>query len=317
MRPSTTLSLQGQIIASDWPTGSSGRSNPDPDAPPPSSFPPSGAIGADEEEFDGRVPKRPRAESGGGDEGGNADRAAGDDRDRISELPDVVLLSILSHLPLRDAGRTTILSTRWHGLFDQSLLDFNACQPFPSEEGRGCEWMISAVTDILAARPHVSIRSFRFVMYGQGFAGHLPIIDGWFRALALRGVWELDIDMFYAMPKPDLPGSLLNLAFLEALKVYCCRFPGTERPPQLPVLKTLDLSNVTMSQHSLQAMLSNCTALECVKLKNVVGVEMVYLRSKSLVRLYGDFRNFKESSLRTLQTWKNWWGSICRTAVSS
>jgi hypothetical protein len=41
-------------------------------------------------------------------------------------------------------------------------------------------------------------------------------------------------------------------------------------------------------------MLSSCTALECVKLKNVVGVEIVYLRSKSLVRLYDDFGDFKE-----------------------
>jgi hypothetical protein len=58
----------------------------------------------------------------------------------------------------------------------------------------------------------------------------------------LRCVRELDIDLFYAMPKPGLPGSLLDLAFLETLKVYRRRFPDTERPPQLPVLKTLDLS---------------------------------------------------------------------------
>jgi hypothetical protein len=96
---------------------------------------------------------------------------------------------------------------RWHGLFDQSLLDFNACQPFPPEEGRGCDWMIRVVTDILAARPHVSIHSFRFVMYGQGFAGHLPIIDGWFHALALNVtmpqhsrqamLWTLDVILLF------------------------------------------------------------------------------------------------------------------------
>jgi hypothetical protein len=80
-----------------------------------------------EEEFHGRVPKRPHAESDGGDESGNANRAVGDNGDRISDLPDVVLLTILSHMPLRDAGRTAILSTRLHGLFDQSLLNFNAC----------------------------------------------------------------------------------------------------------------------------------------------------------------------------------------------
>jgi hypothetical protein len=49
-----------------------------------------------------------------------------------------------------------------------------------------------------------------------------------------------------------------------------------------------------MSEHSLQAMLSHCTALECVKLKKVVGVKKISFRSKSLARLYGDFGGFKE-----------------------
>ncbi|TVU01577.1 hypothetical protein EJB05_52949, partial [Eragrostis curvula] len=294
---SATSSQRGQMVASEWPPGLSGGSSPRTDGPPPSPpslSPPPGAFGSDDGEFGSRMPKRARAESSGGDGAGIADRAAGDGRDRISELPDAVLLSILSHLPLRDAGRTSALSTRWRGLFDQSLLDFNACQPFPPEEGRGCEWMIGAVTDILAARPRVKIRSFRFVMYGRGFDGHLHVIDGWFRDLARHRVRELDVDMFYAAPKPELPGSLLDLASLETLKVYCCRFPDTEPPPRLPVLKNLDLSNVTMSQHSLQAMLSHCTSLECVKLKNIVGVENICLRSKSLARLYGDFGDLKE-----------------------
>jgi hypothetical protein len=93
--------------------------------------------------------------------------------------------------------------------------------------------MISAVTDILAACPHVSIRSFCFIMYGQGFAGHLAIIDSWFRALALRGVRELDINMFYATPKPGLPGSLLDLAFLETLKVYLLQISWSSRRSSL------------------------------------------------------------------------------------
>ncbi|XP_062206750.1 FBD-associated F-box protein At4g10400-like [Phragmites australis] len=293
---SVTSSLRGQIVASEWPPGSSGGSNPYPDGPPPSPPPTLRAVDADDQEFSGMPAKRARAEPGGGDGVGVADRAAEDGRDRISELPDAVLLSVLSYLPLRDAGRTAVLSSRWRSLFDQSLLDFNACQPFPPEEGRGCEWLIRAVTGILAARPHVRIRSFRFVMYGRGFAGRLGVVHRWFRALALHGVRELNVDMFYTTPKPTLPGSLLQLASLETLKVYCCRFPdaGLARAPPLPALRTLDFSNVNMSQHSLQAILSHCASLECVKLKNIIGVDKICLRSKSLARLYGDFGDLKE-----------------------
>ncbi|KAL6845612.1 hypothetical protein ACP4OV_025107 [Aristida adscensionis] len=290
---SATSSQRGQIVAAEWPPGSPNYSGGPPPSPPP---PPRAAHPNDGEEFDGRPPKRVRPESGGGHGDGGADRAAGDGTDRISELPDAVLLSVLSRLPLRDAGRTAVLSSRWRNLFDQSLLDFNACQPFPPEEGRGCEWFIGAITDILADRPYASIRSFRFVMYGQGFAGNLGVVDGWFRELARHGVRGLDVDMFYTIPKPVLPWSLLKFASLETLKVCYCTFPdvGPGRAPQLPALKTLDLSDVDVSKDTLHSMFSDCASLECVKLKNIIGADKIWLRSKSLVRLYGDFGDLTE-----------------------
>ncbi|CAL4961591.1 unnamed protein product [Urochloa decumbens] len=296
---SATSSRRGQIVASEWPPGSSSGSNPRSDGPPPSPDPPPRAVvHTEDEEFGGSPPaKRARPEPGCGDGVCTADRPPADGVDRISDLPDAVLLSILSFLPLRDAGRTAVLSPRWRGLFNQSLLDFNACQPFPPEEGRGCDWFIRAVTAILAARRRrVRIRSFRFVMYGRGFDGRLGVVDGWFRALARHGIRELDVDMFYTAPMPTLPGSLLKLASLETLKLFYCRFPnaGSAPAPRLPALKTLDLSNVNVSQESLQAILSHCTSLECMKLKNITGVDRICLRSKSLARLYGDFGNLKE-----------------------
>ncbi|PAN28684.1 hypothetical protein PAHAL_5G172000 [Panicum hallii] len=291
-----TSSRRGQIVASEWLPGPSNGSNPHSEGPPPSPGPPPRAVDTDDEGFGGRPAKRARPESGCGDGVCTADRPAGDGRDRISDLPDAVLLSVLSFLPLRDAGRTAVLSWRWRGLFDQSLLDFNACQPFPPEEGRGCDWFIRAITDILAARPRIRIRSFRFVMYGRGFDGRLDVVDGWLCALARHGLRELDVDMFYAGPMPTLPGSLLKLASLETLKVFNCRFSnaGSAPAPLLPALKILNLSNVDASEESLQAILSHGTSLESAKLKNITGVDKICLRSKSLTRLYGDFGDLKE-----------------------
>jgi hypothetical protein len=93
-----------------------------------------------------------------------------------------------------------------------------------------------------------------------------------------------------------LPGSLLELASLETLKVHYCRFPDAwpAPAPRLPALKILDLSSVNVSQDSLQAILSHCNSLECVKLKNIIGLDKICLRSKSLARLYGDFGDLKE-----------------------
>lgn len=205
-------------------------------------------------------------------------------------------MSILSYLPLRDAARSTVLSSRWRHLFDQSLLDFNACQPFPPEGGRGCDWVIHAIDSILAAPRHIPIRSFRFVMYGKGFIKHTGTVARWFRTLASRGVRELDVDMLYTVPKPPLPALLLQFASLQTLRVCHCDLPDYAQAGALwlPVLRTLDLSNVGVTQHTLQAMLSHCPSLECAKLKNITGAGKICLRSKSLTRLYGDFGNLKE-----------------------
>ncbi|XP_040384956.1 putative F-box/FBD/LRR-repeat protein At1g78760 isoform X2 [Oryza brachyantha] len=296
---SATSSRRGQIIAPDSPPSLrsySGDSTSSPRAP---------AV-CPEVELEARPAKRARVVPGGGGGGGGGgcvsddDAAAdGDGRDRISDLPDAILVSILSFLPFRDAARTAVLSWRWRNLFDQSLLDFNACQPFPPEEGRGCEWMIHSITDILVARPHIPIRSFRLVMYGQGVVDHLADVDLWFRALALRGVRQLDVDMLYTAPTQTLPGSLLELSSLESLRVFNCSFihPSWTAPVLalwLPTLRTLDLSNVFTSQYILQAVISNSPSLECAKLKNITGINKIRVRSKSLVRLFGDFGYLSE-----------------------
>uniref|UniRef100_A0ACD5VLB0 Uncharacterized protein n=1 Tax=Avena sativa TaxID=4498 RepID=A0ACD5VLB0_AVESA len=253
---------------------------------PPLSPPPIVDAGDD---FDGRAAKRSRAESGGG----AGDAVAGNCGDRLGELPDAILLSILSYLPLRDAARSTLLSSRWRRLFDQSLLDFNACQPFPPEGGRGCVWLIRAIDSILASDRPISVRRFRFLMYGRGFTDHLGAVSAWFRVLGNRGIREVDVNMFHMAWKPTLPDSLLQLASLESLRVCFCDLPK-DAALQLPLLKTLHLSKVKMSQETLQAMLSHCPSLECAKLNNITGVEKICLRSKSLVRLYGGFSDLIE-----------------------
>ncbi|KAK1667312.1 hypothetical protein QYE76_055471 [Lolium multiflorum] len=304
---STTSSQLGQIVSPDRPPSFSA------DCAPPLS----------DEGFDGGPPDRSSADSGevvaGG--GGAADHdngisefpapivdefdgraqakrsraEPGDAPDRLGELPDAILLAILSRLPLRDAARSTTLSSRWRRLFDQSLLDFNACQPFPPEGGRGCVWLVRAIDAILASGRAIPVRSFRFLMYGRGFTDHVPSVTAWFRVLATRGVREVDVNMFHMAWRLTLPPSLLQLASLETLSVCFCDLPNDAASQlQLPLLRRLHLSKVKSSQETLQAMLSHCPSLECAKLVNITGVDKICLRSKSLLRLYGGFGSLTE-----------------------
>ncbi|TVU35220.1 hypothetical protein EJB05_17098, partial [Eragrostis curvula] len=58
-----------------------------------------------------------------------ADVGRGLHRDRISDLPDAILVSILSLLRLDEAARCTVLASRWRHSFPLTILDFNVFFP--------------------------------------------------------------------------------------------------------------------------------------------------------------------------------------------
>ncbi|KAG8085233.1 hypothetical protein GUJ93_ZPchr0010g9937 [Zizania palustris] len=127
-----------------------------------------------EGEFRARLAKRARVALGD-------DVAVGDDRDHINDLLDAVLLSILSFIPFRDVSHTAVLSLRWHHLFDQSLLELNACQPFPSEEGCDYEWGYGYEVSVeglkVSSDPwnNISCQSFQPMLNYTGNQLHRPV----------------------------------------------------------------------------------------------------------------------------------------------
>ncbi|KAF0920205.1 hypothetical protein E2562_034019 [Oryza meyeriana var. granulata] len=198
--------------------------------------------------------------------------------DYISDLPDNVLITILSLLPLDDAARSTVLSTRWRHLFPSTLLDFRAFAP-----GRD---VVTAVSTILAAHPAARVRSFRTRWLYFPPEDDTSVV-GWLRDLAGRGVQELSLSFRERWQR--IPASLFACASLKRLQADSCTFPDvTQAPAPLAGITEIDLFDVDISEESLSALLWQCTALEHLRMRSMGKLcRRIHVRSESLKTLCG------------------------------
>ncbi|KAL6841039.1 hypothetical protein ACP4OV_029008 [Aristida adscensionis] len=196
-------------------------------------------------------------------------------RDLISLLPDEILCSIVSLLPVRDGARTQALASRWRPLWRAAPLNLDArC----SDPGGLDE---AAVSLALAAHARGPARRFRV----SHFAARR--LDAWLRSPALDALQELHLAFSAAAsPRPPLPPSALRFsATLRAAHFGCCHFPDAARQVRFPSLQRLTLRLVTVSEDSLHAVLAGCPALTALTLKYSSGFRRLRLSSLRLQSL--------------------------------
>ncbi|CAL9232310.1 unnamed protein product [Arabidopsis halleri] len=177
--------------------------------------------------------------------------------DRISGLPDEVLVKILSFAPTKVAVSTSILSKRWEFLWMwltklefggklYSESDFNSLQCFLDRN--------------LPLHRAPVIGSFRLVLSDSNLRPEA--VKMWVLVVVSRYVRELKI---YSSQKKQniLPSSLYTCKSLVFLKLDGGILLDVPRMVCLPSLKTLELKDVIFfSDASLQRLLSNCPVLE-------------------------------------------------------
>ncbi|QHN75746.1 FBD-associated F-box protein [Arachis hypogaea] len=231
--------------------------------------------------------------------------------DTISDLPDCILLHILSFLPTKTVFLTTVLSRRWthlchhlqHLHFDQNQFrnrntwsDFSAKKRF-----------LDIVNWILSRHKAPPIRTFRLTCDLNQSDEYT--VEWFIRKVLGPNLEELNLQLSSnccSDPKVAIPNGVFSCTSLVTLRLNGChvRIPPPSAPScryHLPSLKTLQLYYVKISDGNLEEILSHCTALETLILGHVrqsfvkVQLSICFPSLKSL-----HFKSFYGDALRLL-----------------
>ncbi|XP_074270825.1 putative F-box/LRR-repeat protein At5g41630 [Silene latifolia] len=233
------------------------------------------------------------------------------DRDRLSELPDDVILHILSRMPIIDAVRTVLLR-RFGNLWTFiHTLDFDLGEylkkfsPWKSR-GKHIQWFYHFVRNVLILHQNLSIDRFHlsididFKSYKEERAD-LDILI-WSRFALCRQAKEISISMKY---KYDFCCSSVfpkfTSQFLVTLELSFCKFEG-EFQVELESLKKLSLNHVWMTGENFQRFIRGCPSLQKLVISNPFKMNYLAVHQwASPLLLY--FSNIENLSSKT-KTWQ-------------
>ncbi|XP_058081582.1 F-box/FBD/LRR-repeat protein At1g13570-like [Magnolia sinica] len=206
--------------------------------------------------------------------------------DRISELPDGILLHILSLMPIKSAMRTSILSRRWRNMWKYiwvytSHLDFG--EEFTN--GQTPEQFAGIVNKILELHNSKTVKRFRLFFYPGD--RYMPNAMKWIEFATSKGVEELDLGLrqtfmyevaggIFGGTKPfKLPNCLFYCQSLTLLSLSHCLFSPPSNFNGFCSLQALCLRQVNITDSIIQTILSNCPLLEKLDLRDCGPLSLI------------------------------------------
>ncbi|KAJ3687690.1 hypothetical protein LUZ61_016854 [Rhynchospora tenuis] len=181
--------------------------------------------------------------------------------DMISNLPDSLLIEILSELDAWEAVQTCILSKRWRSLWTfvpYLYFDF-------ANFGDDAELFNNFVSSFLHLRDDsTDVRTFTLRYSVPHDAGIFDLVNAWILYALNHKVKNLAVDLF-GKQCGRLPDSLFNCASLKCLHLNCY-YQIEPDIVCLPNLRFLCLYGVYMPNDSMQKIILGCPSLKTLSM---------------------------------------------------
>ncbi|OMO97888.1 hypothetical protein COLO4_14292 [Corchorus olitorius] len=196
-------------------------------------------------------------------------------QDRISSLPEDIVANILSRLTMKEAMRTSILSSKWRLFwthfsgsldFDASPLIFKIHNKLVREptEAKRMDF-VNWVNRTLECIQSPTIEGFRV-----GFdVKSKPDLDSWISFAVSKRAKSLELDLTKIELSSNLFGRFLFPAHLIS-------------GPSIACLSSLCLKNVDVTEEALDSILTHCTSLEVLRVHDAVALKRFRISDPSI-----------------------------------
>ncbi|XP_016466862.1 F-box protein At5g03100 isoform X2 [Nicotiana tabacum] len=212
-------------------------------------------------------------------------RGKTDKTDRISALPDSLILHILSSLDMGEVVRTGVLSKRWHLLwtssqsliFSYSGLHVNGIYKF----------VIFIDNTLLLCRSSIVKKFSVDFNYSKRFVRH---VNRWMISIKNKHVEELDLNLRSRgnlIEIYNLPQIMYFNVGLRVLSLCNCNLVPKEEI-YWPALRVLEIGYAELNRDVIKKICSGCRALESLKFRSCYGVDYFDIDSKSVKKLMMD-----------------------------
>jgi len=214
--------------------------------------------------------------------------------DMISDLPEGILLHILSLLPTKDAVRTSALAKKWRHLWTYlSAFDFQTGRY--DSENQNQNNTANCLLDLVARLLHKSNRVERLCVQTFESVVGADKVTSLITSVVKHKVQDLELSLGDQNDKFVLPHSFSSF---ESLTKLCLGLKFTLHIPndiRFPSLKKLVVSEVTFADEmSVQQLFSGCSVLQELTLYNCYweNIEQITVAISTLTKLTINFDLF-------------------------